>query len=171
MPPRRTRESMYSSTILHFGNRLRWVASFTPRPLYPWGKSHRPPMNMRLDGFQSRSRRRGEEKNISFFCRELHPGRSASSPSIHRLSHPGFHTYTQRHGDLISLLSTSWEGSWLKNTYVSEEHRTRICGMRWHESWWNMRWSSGRSPNFFPHRVAVHILHQCGHLPSSRAGG
>jgi hypothetical protein len=29
----------YSSTILDLGTRWRWVFSFTPLPLYPWGKS------------------------------------------------------------------------------------------------------------------------------------
>jgi hypothetical protein len=36
--------------------------SFTLRPLYPRGKSQRYPLNMRLDGSQSRSGRDDEEK-------------------------------------------------------------------------------------------------------------
>jgi hypothetical protein len=38
------------------------VVSFTPRPLYPRGKSPRYPLDRRLGGPQSRSARRGEEK-------------------------------------------------------------------------------------------------------------
>jgi hypothetical protein len=40
----------------------RSVVSFTPRPLYPRGKSPRYPLDRRLGGPQSRSGRRGEEK-------------------------------------------------------------------------------------------------------------
>jgi hypothetical protein len=32
-------EWRHSSTFLHLGTRWRWVVSFTPLPLYPWGKS------------------------------------------------------------------------------------------------------------------------------------
>jgi hypothetical protein len=38
------------------------VVNFTPRPLYPRGKSPRYPLDRRLDGPQSRSGRFGEEK-------------------------------------------------------------------------------------------------------------
>jgi hypothetical protein len=44
----------------------RWVVSFTPRPLYPLGKSPRNPLNRRFGGPQSRSGRRGEEKILWF---------------------------------------------------------------------------------------------------------
>jgi hypothetical protein len=40
------------------------VVSFTPRPLYPQGKSLRYPLDRRLGGPQSRSGRHGEEKNL-----------------------------------------------------------------------------------------------------------
>jgi hypothetical protein len=49
--------------ILDLGTRWRWVVSFTPRPLYPQGKSPRYPLDRRLGGPQSRSGRSGEEKN------------------------------------------------------------------------------------------------------------
>jgi hypothetical protein len=38
------------------------VVSFTPLPLYPWGKSSRYPLEKRLGGPQSQSGRHGEEK-------------------------------------------------------------------------------------------------------------
>jgi hypothetical protein len=40
-----------------------WVVNFTPRPLYPRGKSPRYPLDRRLGGPQSRSGR-SEEENI-----------------------------------------------------------------------------------------------------------
>jgi hypothetical protein len=49
--------------ILELGTRWRWVVSFTPRPLYPQGKSLWYPLNRSLGGPQSRSGRGGEEKN------------------------------------------------------------------------------------------------------------
>jgi hypothetical protein len=39
------------------------MISFTPRPLYPQGKSLWYPLDRRLDGLQNRSGRGGEEKN------------------------------------------------------------------------------------------------------------
>jgi hypothetical protein len=39
------------------------MVSFTPRPLYPQGKSPWYPLNRRLGGLHSRSERGGEEKN------------------------------------------------------------------------------------------------------------
>jgi hypothetical protein len=49
--------------ILDLGTRLRWVLRFTPRPLYPRGKSSWYPLDRRLGGPQSRSWHGGEEKN------------------------------------------------------------------------------------------------------------
>jgi hypothetical protein len=49
--------------ILDLGTRWRRVVSFTPRPLYPQGKSPWYPLDRRLGGPQSRSGRGGEEKN------------------------------------------------------------------------------------------------------------
>jgi hypothetical protein len=49
--------------ILDLGTRWRWVASFTPRPLYPQGKSPSYPLARRLGGPQSRSGRSDEEKS------------------------------------------------------------------------------------------------------------
>jgi hypothetical protein len=48
---------------LDLGTRWRWVVSFTPRPLYPQGKSPWYPLDGRLGGPQSRSRYGDEEKN------------------------------------------------------------------------------------------------------------
>jgi hypothetical protein len=50
------------SYFLDLGTSWRWVVSFTPRPLYPRGKSPWYPLNSRLGGAQNWSGRRGEEK-------------------------------------------------------------------------------------------------------------
>jgi hypothetical protein len=65
MPWRYMGEWKYSSTILDLGTRCRWVFSFTLRLLYPRGSRPRYPLARRLGGPQSRSGRRGEEKNLA----------------------------------------------------------------------------------------------------------
>jgi hypothetical protein len=52
-----------SPLILDPGIRWMWVVSFTPRPLYPHGKSPWYPLDRRLGGPQNQSRRGFEEKN------------------------------------------------------------------------------------------------------------
>jgi hypothetical protein len=64
-PRRHIGEWSYSSTILDFGSRWKKVVSFTPLLLYPRRKSLRYPFDKRLGGPQSRSGRRGEEKNLA----------------------------------------------------------------------------------------------------------
>jgi hypothetical protein len=49
--------------ILDLGTRWGRVVSFTPRPLYPQGKSTWYPLDRKLGGTQSRSGRGGEQKN------------------------------------------------------------------------------------------------------------
>jgi hypothetical protein len=66
---RMDRESlMGSECIFHsfrkFSTIWRWVASLTPRPLYPPWNSPRHPLDMRLDGFHNRCGRYGDEKNL-----------------------------------------------------------------------------------------------------------
>jgi hypothetical protein len=65
MPCRHMGEWRYSSNILDLGTRWRRVVSFTPRPLYPRGKSRQYLLDRRLGGSQSRSGRCGEEKNLA----------------------------------------------------------------------------------------------------------
>jgi hypothetical protein len=65
MPWRYMREWSYSSTILDLGISWRWMVSFTPRPLNPWGKSHRYLLDRRLGGPQSRSGLSEEQKNLA----------------------------------------------------------------------------------------------------------
>jgi hypothetical protein len=48
--------------FFHLGTSWRWVVNFTPRPLYPRGKSPRYPLDRRLGGPQSQSGRFGEMK-------------------------------------------------------------------------------------------------------------
>jgi hypothetical protein len=49
--------------ILDLGSRWRWMVSFTPRPLYPYGKRPWYALDRRLGGPQTRSGRGGEDKN------------------------------------------------------------------------------------------------------------
>jgi hypothetical protein len=49
--------------ILDLSTRLRWMVSFTPRPLYPNEKKIWYPLDRRLGGLQSRSGGGGKEKN------------------------------------------------------------------------------------------------------------
>jgi hypothetical protein len=57
-------EWSYSSTILILQTRWIYVVSFAPVPLYPRGNSSRHPLDGKLVRPQSRSGRRGEEKNV-----------------------------------------------------------------------------------------------------------
>jgi hypothetical protein len=79
MPWKRMGERRYSSTILDFGTRWRWVVSFTPLPLYTRGKSLRYPLDGRLGGPQSQSGRCREEKN-------LFPLLGIEPPAVHPVS-------------------------------------------------------------------------------------
>jgi hypothetical protein len=62
------------SCSVTIGTRSRWVVSFTPWLLYPWGNHSWYPLARRLGGFRSRS---GcyEEKSCS--CQELNPSHPA----------------------------------------------------------------------------------------------
>jgi hypothetical protein len=81
-------ESRYTSTILGLDTRWRWVVSFKPRPLYPWGKSSRYPSDRRLDGPQSRFGCREVEKNL-LPVPWIKLRSSSQRPSLCRLSYPG----------------------------------------------------------------------------------
>jgi hypothetical protein len=50
--------------FLDLGTSWRWVVNFTPRPLYPRGRSPRYLLDRRLGGPQSQSGRFGEEKTL-----------------------------------------------------------------------------------------------------------
>jgi hypothetical protein len=47
------RKWRYSSIILNLGTRWRWLVSFMPLPLYPWGYNHQYPMDRKSGGPQS----------------------------------------------------------------------------------------------------------------------
>jgi hypothetical protein len=71
--------------ILNFGTRRRRVVSFTPRPRHPEGMNPRYRLDRRLGGPQSRSGRRGKEKQ-SLPLRESNPSRPTCSQALERLS-------------------------------------------------------------------------------------
>jgi hypothetical protein len=68
-----------SRRLLNLGTRWKRAVSFTPRPLYPRGKSPRYSLDRRLGEPQSRSGHSGCEYKNSHHCpfRELNPGRAA----------------------------------------------------------------------------------------------
>jgi hypothetical protein len=61
-----------------------WVVSFTPRPLYPRGKSSRYPLDRRMGRSQDRPERRGEKKILPPRTRT-----PACSHWLYRRRHPG----------------------------------------------------------------------------------
>jgi hypothetical protein len=75
------------------------VVSFTPRSLYPQGKSPWYPLDRRLGGPQSRSGRGGEEKNSQHppGIEPYKPDRPAHNSTLCLLSYRGF-PYTSLHG-------------------------------------------------------------------------
>jgi hypothetical protein len=76
--------------------RWRWVVSFTPRPLYPQGRSPWYPLDRKLGGPQSRSGRGGEEKNSQ-------PLPGLEPPIIQ----PVAQRYTTEHSRLQKLVEVS----------------------------------------------------------------
>jgi hypothetical protein len=83
-------EWRYSSTH-SLTSALDRVVSFTPRPLYPQGKSPWYSLDRRLVGPHSRSGRGSEEKNSQLppGIESYNPDRSARSPALYRLSYHG----------------------------------------------------------------------------------
>jgi hypothetical protein len=75
--------------ILDLGTRWRQMVSFTPRPLYPQGKSPSYPLDRRLGGPQGRSGRGGEEKNSQPppGIEPQNPDHPIRSPMLYRLSY------------------------------------------------------------------------------------
>jgi hypothetical protein len=65
MPWRRMGSGCIDSHFLDLGTSWRWVVNFTPRPLYPQGKSPQYPLDRRLGGPQNRSGRFGEVKILT----------------------------------------------------------------------------------------------------------
>jgi hypothetical protein len=105
------REWRYRSTPFDLGTRRFWVVRFMPLPLYP-----RYPLDSRLGGPQSRSGRCGEKKN--HWLPGSHPGRPASTPSLYRLSYPGWNTEIRFRFSglwtchLVTVTSQTAEGLW-----------------------------------------------------------
>jgi hypothetical protein len=75
--------------VLYLGPSWRWVVSFTPRPLYPRGKSPLYPLDRRLGGPH------GEVKILApTGTRTPTLGRPASRQSLYRLRYPGSTCFT-----------------------------------------------------------------------------
>jgi hypothetical protein len=83
MPWRRIGEvEVQLHAFFNLGSRWMWLVSFTPRPLYPQGKSPWYPLDRRPGGPQSRSGRGGEEKNS-----QPQPGIEARIPIVQPVAH------------------------------------------------------------------------------------
>jgi hypothetical protein len=84
------------------------VVSFTPLPLYPWGKIPRYPLDRILGGPQSRSARRGEEKILDPTGLELRPlGLPARSQSLYLLRFVGIANYEENMDPYLNKNSAS----------------------------------------------------------------
>jgi hypothetical protein len=111
--------------ILDLGTRRRWVVSFTPRPLYPQGKSPWYPSDRRLGGPQSRSGRGGEEKNS-----EPPPGLEPSSLCCETQRHSQLHADIYPFYCFLSVLCFAC--SFHQDPSFSDlEHRSDISSSRW----------------------------------------
>jgi hypothetical protein len=75
-------EYRYSSTI---SSRFRWMASFTPQPFYPGGKTCRYPLDKRLGGPQSWSWMWWRREKFCL-CQELNLSHPAHGPSLYWIS-------------------------------------------------------------------------------------
>jgi hypothetical protein len=58
-------ERRYSSTILDLCTRWRWVLSFMPLPLYPWGNHPHYPLDRSLGGPKSQFWHYGEKETLT----------------------------------------------------------------------------------------------------------
>jgi hypothetical protein len=78
-------EQRYSSTVLDLSTRWEVSGQLTLRPLYPRRMSPQYSLERRLCSPQSRSGRRGKERNL-LPCQESNPGRPVSHPWLYRQS-------------------------------------------------------------------------------------
>jgi hypothetical protein len=97
----------YSSTVLDFGTRWRWVISFTPHPLYPRGRSLPYPLDMKLGGPQSRRYGRCWEAKISCPCRKSNPYLPSCIPSTVTHCHSVHNCMT-----VSNKTERMWKWSW-----------------------------------------------------------
>jgi hypothetical protein len=80
---------------VNLNTRWRWVISFIPQPLYPWGKSPWYALDSRLGGSQSQSGHGEEKKSLPHPCWEMNPGHPAHNLVIMLTAMPVLKTHTQ----------------------------------------------------------------------------
>jgi hypothetical protein len=123
-PWRRMEIGCIDPHFLDFGSSWRQVVSFTPRPLYPEGKSHLYPSYRRLGGPQSRSGRRREEKILS--------------PT-------GIRTLTPRSSSTFLFEYGGWSPYWVHAALRPLLAYCTCPGWLWGwRSWWNERFWHGK---------------------------
>jgi hypothetical protein len=125
--PRVWRSVGIAPRILDFNTRLRWVVSFTPRPLYSQGKNTWYPLDRRLGGPQSRSGLGGEEINSK-------PWSGLETPIIQPVA--------QRYSTELSRHLNVWKWHRFKRnkSWKMEEYRLNFClVLKPHASEWNIK--------------------------------
>jgi hypothetical protein len=149
--------------ILDICTRLRWVVSFTPRPLYSQGKGPWCPLDKRLGGPQSRSGRGGKKKN-SQPRRESNPRTPIVQPVAQRCTDWAIMAYefemsASKNTNLDSCMSTPVE-------ILSCDSTTRIFFfffVRWAQSWnfyarvFEKICSTGNVTYFLSHKLPLHL--------------
>jgi len=136
--------------IPNLGARWKWVASFTPRPLYPWVKNTRYSLDRSLYGPQSWSGCGGKQKN-SKPLPGIEPRSCSPQPSCHTdRPYPGSRTI-----ESVTVFCVFWmwyscltaDIMFPSSPVLLHRHwRKMFCGVKsefvdftWEDSWWNCK--------------------------------
>jgi hypothetical protein len=134
--------------IFNLGTRYRWVVRFTPRPLYPQGKSLLYPPDSRLGGTQSRSGSGDEEKNSQ--------PRQDSNPPIIQLVADRYTT------ELTQILC-------MREAYLKIDLNEKCCGLNWSGWEWNPVADFCEHDNALRGSItAINLLTNCALITLSR---
>jgi hypothetical protein len=149
-------EWIYRSTFSDLGTNWRWVVSFTPRSVYPRGKSPPVPIGRRLGWPHRQSGRCGDEKILDLTVTRTP---TAHSQSLYRLSYPGSHPATtiflNTSKSIFRHDCLSASGPKLYDRLLSH---SVICSKFFFETFW-LHFSVHRFKGFFKHehKYIVHI--------------